>query len=79
MPTIRFLRKYTVQDQSGTSYAAGDLLECGQATANHFLDRQAAELVVAPAVEAKQPEAPESSKLKGKPRGKQDEPTGVQQ
>lgn len=45
MPTIRFTRPYVVQNHQGRKFAIGELLECNQATAQHFLTRQAAVLV----------------------------------
>ena len=45
MPDIRFLRNYLVKDDTGTSYAAGDVVKCSVDSAEHFIRRKAAELV----------------------------------
>ena len=77
MPTIRFLRAYTVKDAASAKYAPGDLLECSEATASHFLDRRAAERYEPPKPVAQV--EPEASKVKVAKRGKQDEQDSVQQ
>jgi hypothetical protein len=42
MVWIKFTRPYVVQNHEGRRFAEGELLECNQATAQHFVRRYAA-------------------------------------
>ena len=44
---IQFNREYTVQDAEGKQYKEGEKLKCSEASAQHFINRDAAELVKA--------------------------------
>ena len=69
MPFIKFVRDYTVQDDTGTTHGTGDVLECSEASANHFIHRLAA--VLCEPVETKE-EKPEP-KRKPAPKKKEDD------
>ena len=45
MPEVRFTRNYTVKDGSGTKYRAGEVVDLPEASAQHFINRQAAVLL----------------------------------
>lgn len=36
---IRFTKIYAVKDGTGTAYKEGDVLDCGEASAMHFITR----------------------------------------
>lgn len=42
---IRFTKAYTVNDGSGKSYQVGDVLQCTQQTATHFVSRGVGEIL----------------------------------
>lgn len=59
MPRIRFTRHYTVKDDTKKTYKAGDVVEVSDASAKHFTDRNAAEIVKDD--EPKRPELPKQT------------------
>lgn len=59
MARIRFTRNYTVKDDTKTTYKVGDIVEVSDASAKHFTDRQAAELLKDD--EPKRPEPPKQT------------------
>jgi hypothetical protein len=42
VPHIKFLRDYTVQDETGTTYRKDEVVECSDHSAEHFIARNAA-------------------------------------
>ena len=42
---VRFTRAYTVKDDEGTAYAEGDVVTLPEASAMHFVNRNAAVVV----------------------------------
>ena len=47
MPRIRFVRTYTVRDDSGTTFEQGQVVTVSEASARHFETRGLAERVAA--------------------------------
>ncbi len=59
---ITFIRPYAVKDGTGTKYAEGQVIDCNEASAQHFISRGAA----VPGVKEpeKQPEKEEKGRKK---------------
>ncbi len=53
MPYVKFLRHYTVRDDSGTQFTKGQVVEVTEASAQHFLNRGAVERVAKPKPKAR--------------------------
>lgn len=80
MPFIRFKRDYRVEAAGGATYSSGDVVECSEATAEHFIARQAAELCDSkpaaadePAEDAPKPESKPAVKARSKKGASTDE------
>ena len=66
MPTIKFLKTYTVQSVPPETHEAGAVLNVSNASANHFLNRGVAEIVEsAPEPKKTQPASSETSETGG--------------
>ncbi len=53
---ITFIRPYAVKDGLGTKYAEGQVVECGEESARHFISRGAAVSGVKEAEKKAEPE-----------------------
>lgn len=58
MPHIEFTSDVTVRDGSGTHYAKGQVIELSERSALHWLNRQVARIVDAPAQPVKTAQKP---------------------